>query len=73
MLVSLRALAFRSKRTLISDQKEELKKTTQKVKSMEVSHRLKSIPPYVFAEMDKKRLAAIASGVDVINLGIGDP
>ena len=40
---------------------------------MEVSHRLKSIPPYVFAEMDKKRLAAIASGVDVINLGIGDP
>lgn len=40
---------------------------------MELSHRLKSIPPYVFAEMDKKRQAAIARGVDVINLGIGDP
>lgn len=40
---------------------------------MEVSHRLKQIPPYVFAELDKKRQAAIARGVDVINLGIGDP
>ena len=40
---------------------------------MEVSHRLKSIPPYVFAELDKKRQAAVARGIDVINLGIGDP
>jgi LL-diaminopimelate aminotransferase len=40
---------------------------------MEVSRRLKSIPPYVFAEIDKKRQAAVAKGVDVINLGIGDP
>ena len=40
---------------------------------MEVSRRLKSIPPYVFAEIDKKRQAAVARGVDVINLGIGDP
>ncbi|MBY0357742.1 MAG: LL-diaminopimelate aminotransferase [Candidatus Obscuribacterales bacterium] len=40
---------------------------------MEISARLKSIPPYVFAEIDKKRQAAVARGVDVINLGIGDP
>lgn len=40
---------------------------------MEISNRLKSIPPYVFAEIDKKRQAAVARGVDVINLGIGDP
>jgi LL-diaminopimelate aminotransferase len=40
---------------------------------MEVSKRLKAIPPYVFAEIDKKRQAAVARGVDVINLGIGDP
>lgn len=40
---------------------------------MEISTRLKSIPPYVFAEIDKKRQAAVARGVDVINLGIGDP
>ena len=40
---------------------------------VEVSNRLKNIPPYVFAEIDKKRQAAVARGVDVINLGIGDP
>lgn len=40
---------------------------------MELSRRLKSIPPYVFAAIDKKRQAAVARGVDVINLGIGDP
>src|SRR5271170_112351 len=40
---------------------------------MKVARRLKSIPPYVFAEIDKKRQAALARGVDVINLGIGDP
>ncbi len=40
---------------------------------MEIAKRLKSIPPYVFAELDKKRQAVAARGVDVINLGIGDP
>lgn len=40
---------------------------------MEISNRLKNIPPYVFAELDKKRAAVAARGVDVINLGIGDP
>ncbi len=40
---------------------------------MELSNRIKSIPPYVFAALDKKRQAAIERGVDVINLGIGDP
>ncbi len=40
---------------------------------MEVSQRFEnSIPPYVFAEIDKKRQAAVARGA-VINLGIGDP
>jgi LL-diaminopimelate aminotransferase len=40
---------------------------------MELSKRMKLIPPYVFAAIDKKRQAAVARGVDVINLGIGDP
>ncbi|MBX9688858.1 MAG: LL-diaminopimelate aminotransferase [Candidatus Obscuribacterales bacterium] len=40
---------------------------------MEISNRLKAIPPYVFAELDKKRAVVAARGVDVINLGIGDP
>jgi LL-diaminopimelate aminotransferase len=31
------------------------------------------LPPYLFAEIDKRKKAAIAAGKDVINLGIGDP
>lgn len=40
---------------------------------MEIANRLKSIPPYVFAEIGKKAAAKAAQGVDIINLGIGDP
>ena len=31
------------------------------------------IPPYLFAEINKKKAEMIKSGVDVIDLGIGDP
>jgi len=37
------------------------------------AERLQKLPPYLFAEIDKKKKAAIASGRDVINLGVGDP
>ncbi len=37
------------------------------------SNRLKKLPPYLFWEIDKKKKAAIARGVDIISLGIGDP
>jgi LL-diaminopimelate aminotransferase len=37
------------------------------------AQRLTALPPYLFADLDKKRQAAIARGVDVIDLGIGDP
>lgn len=40
---------------------------------MEVAKRLKSIPPYVFAEIGKKAKVLADKGVDVINLGIGAP
>ena len=40
---------------------------------MEVAQRLKSIPPYVFAEIGKKAKALADQGVDIINLGIGAP
>ena len=40
---------------------------------MKFAKRTESLPPYLFAEIDKKRLAAIARGVDIINMGIGDP
>jgi LL-diaminopimelate aminotransferase len=35
--------------------------------------RLRKLPPYLFAEIDRKKKAAIAAGRDVINLGVGDP
>ncbi len=37
------------------------------------SDRLKALPPYLFAEIDRKKKEAIAAGRPVINLGIGDP
>jgi LL-diaminopimelate aminotransferase len=32
-----------------------------------------NLPPYLFAEIDRKKAAKEAEGVDVISLGIGDP
>jgi LL-diaminopimelate aminotransferase len=40
---------------------------------MRPSKRLERIPPYLFAELEKKIAAKRAAGVDVIGLGIGDP
>lgn len=40
---------------------------------MKFARRMDSLPPYLFAEIDKKRQAAALRGVDIINLGIGDP
>ncbi len=40
---------------------------------MRPSERLSRIPPYLFAELERKIAAKKAEGVDVISLGIGDP
>ena len=40
---------------------------------MKIAQRIQNIPPYLFAEIDKKKEEAIKRGVDIINLGIGDP
>jgi LL-diaminopimelate aminotransferase len=40
---------------------------------MRSSRRLEQIPPYLFAELERKIAAKRAAGVDVISLGIGDP
>ncbi len=40
---------------------------------IEISDRLKGLPPYLFAEIDKAKKEAIAAGRDIINLGVGDP
>jgi LL-diaminopimelate aminotransferase len=38
-----------------------------------VAKRVEALPPYLFAELDKKLSAKRAEGVDVISLGVGDP
>ncbi len=40
---------------------------------MELSERLKAIPPYLFAEIDRRIAEKKAQGVDVISFGVGDP
>jgi LL-diaminopimelate aminotransferase len=40
---------------------------------MRSSRRLEKIPPYLFAELERKVALKRAEGVDVISLGIGDP
>jgi LL-diaminopimelate aminotransferase len=38
-----------------------------------MANRIKRIPPYLFAEIDKTKQAEQARGVDIIDLGVGDP
>ncbi|MDY7007571.1 MAG: pyridoxal phosphate-dependent aminotransferase [Cyanobacteriota bacterium] len=40
---------------------------------MQLAKRLEQIPPYLFAEIDRKRNELIERGIDIINLGVGDP
>ncbi|MCI4458600.1 MAG: LL-diaminopimelate aminotransferase, partial [Thermocrinis sp.] len=39
----------------------------------EFSQRISQLPPYLFAQIDKKKREKIAQGADVIDLGVGDP
>lgn len=41
--------------------------------TIEQADRLKKLPPYLFAELDRKKAEARSRGVDVIDLGVGDP
>jgi len=38
-----------------------------------IANRLKSLPPYLFAALDQLKQKAIDRGMDLINLGVGDP
>lgn len=40
---------------------------------MRFANRIANLPPYLFAQIDKKIAEKKAAGVDVISLGIGDP
>ena len=35
--------------------------------------RVEKIPPYLFARIDKKKAEARARGIDLVDLGVGDP
>jgi LL-diaminopimelate aminotransferase len=37
------------------------------------AQRLKQLPPYLFKEIDRKKAEIKAKGVDIIDLGVGDP
>ncbi len=40
---------------------------------LEESNRLKSLPPYLFVEIDRAKRRAIEKGVSIIDFGVGDP
>ncbi|MCF8068511.1 MAG: LL-diaminopimelate aminotransferase [Desulfobacterales bacterium] len=40
---------------------------------MEKSDRLKQLPPYLFKEIDRQKDEEKAKGVDIIDIGVGDP
>lgn len=46
---------------------------TKKTIAFQPSERLKKLPPYLFAEIDRKKRELIAKGKDVVDLGVGDP
>ena len=41
--------------------------------SIQFADRIRSLPPYLFAEIDQLKKAERAKGVDLIEMGIGDP
>ena len=40
---------------------------------IEKSVRLKKLPPYLFKEIDRQKEEVRKKGVDIIDLGVGDP
>jgi len=41
--------------------------------TIKLADRIKNLPPYLFASIDRMKQAALAEGIDVIDLSIGDP
>lgn len=41
--------------------------------TVQLADRVRSLPPYLFASIDRMKQEALAKGVDVIDLSIGDP
>lgn len=43
------------------------------MRKIDTAERLKQLPPYLFAEIDRIKKKAIKEGRDIIDLGVGDP
>lgn len=41
--------------------------------NIQMSERLAKLPPYLFAEIDRQKREARAKGMDIVDLGVGDP
>src|SRR5262249_23228753 len=50
-----------------------LRRVVGGVRAVKFAKRLDAVPPYLFAELERKVSEAERAGVDVISLGIGDP
>jgi LL-diaminopimelate aminotransferase len=50
-----------------------MEKSTAKRERTAPSDRLEAIPPYAFAELERRIEEKREEGIDVISLGIGDP
>ncbi|MBI3312200.1 MAG: aminotransferase class I/II-fold pyridoxal phosphate-dependent enzyme, partial [Candidatus Omnitrophica bacterium] len=50
-----------------------MSEATQTMFAIEKADRLKALPPYLFAELDRAKRALQEQGKDVIDLGVGDP
>ncbi|MBI5739164.1 MAG: LL-diaminopimelate aminotransferase [Nitrospirae bacterium] len=45
----------------------------KKIVSVDLARRVRDLPPYLFAAIDRMKQEAVGKGVDVIDLSIGDP
>ncbi|HTL48529.1 MAG TPA: LL-diaminopimelate aminotransferase [Verrucomicrobiae bacterium] len=45
----------------------------KKTFSLPPTERLEKLPPYLFAEIDRRKREQIAKGKDIVDLGVGDP
>jgi LL-diaminopimelate aminotransferase len=52
---------------------KKLQKKKEKKMRFEMAKRIDQIPPYLFAEIDRKKEELRKKGIDLIDLGIGDP
>lgn len=41
--------------------------------TVELADRVKRLPPYLFAEIDRVKREMVKKGVDIIDMGVGDP